>query len=99
MAHARHIGYGDGDDPSAMTLTLGPEQLVIRRRYEAASIFNDFLVAGWFLVGSILFLYPDWEPVGVWLFIIGSAQFMLRPTLRLAHRIHLRHVPPSRWEM
>ena len=86
-------------DDALVTLTLGPEQLVIRRRYETVSILNDFLVAAWFLVGSVLFLYPSLERAGIWLFVVGSAQFMARPTIRLAHRIHLKRLPASHWDM
>lgn len=89
----------DQADQPTVTLTLGPEQLVIRRRYETASILNDFLVAAWFLVGSVLFLYPSLERWAVWLFILGSAQFMVRPTIRLLHRVHLRRLPASHWDM
>jgi len=85
-------------DP-AVTLTLGHEQLVIQQRYQTVSILNDFLIAGWFLIGSVLFLYPAWERWGVWLFVIGSAQFMVRPMIRLAHRIHLRQIPSGNWDM
>lgn len=84
------------DNP--LTLRLGPEELVIRRRYETASIANDFLIAIWFLVGSIFFLYPSLERAAVWLFIIGSFQFLLRPMIRLASHIHLQRTPQSRWE-
>ncbi|HKJ94789.1 MAG TPA: YrhK family protein [Gammaproteobacteria bacterium] len=86
-------------DSGTVTITLGHEQLVIRQRYEAISIFNDFLIATWFLVGSVFFLFPTLKEAGVWLFIIGSAQFMGRPALRLAHRLHLRRLPASTWEM
>ncbi|WP_355659675.1 YrhK family protein [Halomonas salifodinae] len=83
---------------SPLTLHLGREELVVRRRYETLSIANDFLIAIWFLAGSILFLYPSMERVAVWLFIIGSCQFLIRPTIRLASHIHLQRVPPSHWE-
>ncbi len=84
------------DDP--LTFTIGHEQLQIRRRYELASIFNDFLIAIWFLLGSILFLFPSYETAAIWLFIIGSFQFLLRPSLRLASHIHLQRIPESEWE-
>lgn len=87
------------DRSHTVTITLGHEQLVIRRRYEAASILNDFLIAAWFLVGSIFFLYPSLKEAGVWLFIIGSAQFMMRPLVRLAQHLHLQRTPASSWEM
>lgn len=82
----------------ALTITLGREELVIRRRYETASIFNDFLIAVWFVAGSILFLVPAVSGAAAWLFVVGSVQFLLRPTIRLAHRFHLQRIPQSRWE-
>jgi hypothetical protein len=84
------------DNP--LTLTLGHEQLVIRRRYEVASIINDFFIAIWFLAGSIIFLYPSLEKIAAWLFIIGSVQFLARPTIRLIAHLHLRRVPKSHWQ-
>ena len=62
------------DNP--LTLKLGREELIIRRRYEVVSIINDFFIAIWFLVGSILFLFPEYEKAAIWLFIIGSFQFL-----------------------
>ena len=84
------------DNP--LTLTLGHEQLIIRQRYEVISIVNDFLIASWFLIGSVLFLFPHWETVGVWLFIVGSVQFLIRPTIRLIAHIHIQRVPESHWQ-
>ncbi|PTY38399.1 hypothetical protein BGP77_11845 [Saccharospirillum sp. MSK14-1] len=83
------------DNP--LTLQLGHEQLVIRRRYEVLSIVNDFLIAIWFFVGSVLFLFPSQETLAVWFFIVGSFQFLIRPTLRLASHIHLQRIPSSQW--
>tara|TARA_B100001179_G_scaffold215432_1_gene185634 strand:- start:226 stop:501 length:276 start_codon:yes stop_codon:yes gene_type:complete len=84
------------DEP--LTLKLGREELVIRQRYEVLSILNDFLIAIWFLVGSILFLFPEYEKLAIWLFIVGSFQFLVRPTLRLASHLHLQRLPESQWE-
>lgn len=81
-----------------LTIVLGRDEIVIRRRYETASIANDFLIALWFLVGSVMFLYPSLEQDGVWLFILGSIQFLIRPTIRLASHIHLKRIPSSQWE-
>ena len=81
-----------------LTLRIGHVELVIRRRYELLSITNDFLIAIWFLVGSILFLFPEYETVAIWLFTIGSFQFLIRPTIRLASHIHVQRVPPSHWD-
>lgn len=81
-----------------LTLRFGDEELIIRRRYEMLSIINDFFIAIWFLVGSILFLFPSQETAAIWLFIIGSFQFLIRPTIRLISHIHLQRVPSSQWE-
>lgn len=80
-----------------LTFIMGHEELVIRRRYEVLSIANDFLIAILFLAGSILFLFPALTTTAVWLFIIGSFQFLIRPTLRLASHLHLQRVPESHW--
>ncbi|MGO1500773.1 MAG: YrhK family protein [Marinobacter sp.] len=85
------------DNP--ITLTIGHEQLIIRRRYEVVSIINDFFIAIWFLLGSVFFLYPSLEKAAVWLFIIGSFQFLIRPTIRLLAHIHIQRVPDSHWQM
>ena len=84
------------DDP--LTVHLGHEELVIRKRYETLSIANDFFIAIWFLVGSILFLYPSLAEPAAWLFIIGSFQFLVRPALRLIGHIHLKRLPASQWD-
>ncbi|MBS3809140.1 MAG: YrhK family protein [Desulfobacterales bacterium] len=81
-----------------LTIKIGREELVIRRRYEVLSIINDFLIGTEFLVGSALFLFPAKEAAGVWMFIIGSFQLLIRPTIRLAGSIHLKRIPQSRWE-
>lgn len=93
-----HFRENGMSNERSITITLGHEQLQIRDRYETASIFNDFLIALWFLVGSVFFLFPSLQEAGTWLLVIGSFQFLVRPTIRLAHRLHLRRIPESRWE-
>lgn len=98
MTAATGRGAQEGDDAD-LVIRMGHEELRIRRRYQTASIFNDFLIGLWFLVGSIAFFWPDWVDFGTWLFVVGSAQLLIRPVIRLAHRIHLRPMPAGRWEM
>lgn len=83
---------------NSLTVRIGNEELIIRRRYEVLSILNDFLIAIWFLAGSILFLYPELEKAAIWLFIIGSLQFLMRPLIRLVSHIHIRRIPSNQWE-
>lgn len=85
----------DKTNENTLILRIGAEELIIRRRYEAASIFNDFLIALWFIVGSVCFLVPSWETVGAWIFLIGSIQFLVRPSIRLARHIHLKRLPTA----
>lgn len=81
-----------------LTIRIGHEEVVIRRRYEMLSITNDFLIAIWFLLGSVLFLFPEYETAAIWMFIIGSFQFLIRPTIRLASHLHVQRIPSSHWE-
>lgn len=85
MPTARH-------EDNALDIRLGHEEVVISQRYEVASIVNDILIAVWFLVGSILFFSPATTTAGTVLFVIGSVQMMIRPTIRLARRVHLQRV-------
>ncbi|GAA0589603.1 YrhK family protein [Actinomadura livida] len=75
---------------SSIHLRIGPDELVIRRRYETLSIANDFGAALLFLVGSVLFLSESTVRTGTWLFVVGSVMFLLRPTIRLSRRFHLQ---------
>jgi hypothetical protein len=73
-------------------LRIGHEELVLRQRYELASISNDILVALWFIVGSVMFFSAAWTDTGVWCFLIGSVELLIRPVIRLARLFHIRRV-------
>ena len=78
--------------PFEIDLPGSGRELVLRRRYETISILNDLLIAVWFIVGSILFFSDSTATAGTWLFLIGSVQLAIRPTIRLVRRTHLvRH--------
>ena len=76
----------------AVTVRLGRDELVIRRRYEALSIANDVLTAVWFIAGSTLFFSTSTATVATWLFLLGSVELLLRPVVRLARLVHLRRI-------
>lgn len=80
---------GHGTDPP-LTLHVGREELVIRQRYEMASVVNDILIALWFLAGSVLFFSPELLRQGTWCFVAGSAELLARPVIRLSRQVHLR---------
>lgn len=78
-----------------LTLTIGREQLRVRGIYESLSITNDFLAGVLFLVGSVLFFSESTMVAATWLFVLGSILFVMRPTIRLARRIHLGRIDPG----
>ncbi len=69
---------------------IGPDEIVLRRRYEVLSILNDLLVAVWFVIGSVLFFDEATATAGTWLFLIGSLQLLIRPVIRLARHVHIQ---------
>lgn len=82
-------------DDRTLRLPIGRDEIVIRHKYEVASIVNDIMVAAWFVVGSILFFSESTTTTGTWLFLLGSIQLMIRPLIRLARRVHLRRIGDS----
>lgn len=94
-ANRRHASASD-IDPNDFAMRIGPDEIVIRDRYEALSIANDVLIGILFLVGSMLFLWESTTTVATWLFIVGSAEFLLRPVIRLARRTHLKRFGSGR---
>lgn len=79
-----------GDKDRSLTLHLLRDELVIRQRYEFASVVNDILIALWFLAGSVMFFSPEWETAGTWCFVFGSVELLIRPVIRLSRRVHLQ---------
>ncbi|MFX0541720.1 YrhK family protein [Roseovarius sp. S4756] len=60
--------------------------------YELAYTIVDFAAAISFLIGSILFFWADYETQAIWLFVIGSVCFCLKPTIRLIREIKLLEI-------
>ncbi len=57
--------------------------------FELAHTLVDFLAAICFLIGSILFFWPVYETAAIWLFVVGSFFFAMKPTLRLVRELKL----------
>lgn len=81
-------------ESSPWVLRIGHEELLIRKRYEVVSIVNDFLIAIWFIAGSLLFFHEDTATAGTWLFLLGSCELAVRPVIRLARHVRLRRLRP-----
>lgn len=73
-----------------LTVHIGHDELIIRRRYEVVSICNDILIALWFIAGSIMFFYSDLMVPGTWCFLLGSIELLIRPLIRLTRLVHIR---------
>lgn len=64
--------------------------IIIQRRYEALGALNDLLIAIWFLIGSFFFLNESLTQDGTWLFIVGSAQLIIKPLIKLTSLVHVK---------
>ena len=71
-------------------IEIGKYELFFKKSYKVINSINDFLIGIWFLIGSILFFYDSLKNIGIWLFILGSVQLIIRPTIKLVHDFHLR---------
>ncbi|WP_019544155.1 YrhK family protein [Streptomyces sulphureus] len=89
-------GSADGRAPhkQALVFSLGHAELIVRRRYEAASICNDVLIAVWFILGSIMFFSEAWTTTGTFCFLAGSVELLIRPLIRLSRQFHLKRFRP-----
>lgn len=87
-----NVSMHDAEGTHDLVVRLGRDELVIRRRYEVVSIVNDVLIGLWFLVGTILFFDDATVYYGTWLFLIGSIEMLIRPTIRLARHLHLQRL-------
>ncbi|MGY4688823.1 YrhK family protein [Salibacterium sp. K-3] len=74
-------------------ITLGRFEFFFQKKYTVLNTVNDFLLGLWFFIGSFFFFSESLKSIGIWLFVIGSFQLMVRPTIRLVHDFHLqKHV-------
>lgn len=71
-------------------IQMGKHDLFFKKGYDILYTINEWLLGIWFLVGSIFFYYESLKTWGVTLFVLGSVQMLIRPTIRLVHRFHLR---------
>ncbi|SIS80524.1 YrhK family protein [Neptunomonas antarctica] len=82
-------------DSNQLVLNQAPKHITIQRRYEVLGAINDFLIAMWFLIGSFFFLTASLVESGTWLFVVGSAQLLIKPTLKLISLVHVSRVYDS----
>ncbi|RBO83316.1 YrhK family protein [Marinomonas aquiplantarum] len=76
-------------------IQLGQKHLIVQRRYEAIGALNDLLIGIWFLIGSFFFLSDALVEDGTWLFILGSAQLLIKPAIKLVSLLHIGRIHPQ----
>lgn len=79
-------------------IKMGRHDLFFKKGYQIWYTVNDFLLGIWFLIGSVFFFYESTKTWGVILFVLGSAQMLIRPTIRLIHRFHLKKHYEQKYE-
>lgn len=84
----------DQQTSNALEIDIGSDHIVVQRRYEVAGAVNDLLIAIWFLIGSFFFFDESLTYSGTWLFVVGSAQLMIKPMIKLAGFIHIGRIHP-----
>ncbi|UTW01571.1 YrhK family protein [Marinomonas rhizomae] len=47
------------------------------------------MIAVWFLIGSFFFLNDSLVESGTWLFVVGSAQLIIKPLIKLISLVHV----------
>lgn len=72
--------------------SLTPQHSRLSSNYELLYAINDFLAGATFVIGSVLFFKHSTETAGVWLFLIGSILFTVRPGIRVIRNLHLLHI-------
>jgi hypothetical protein len=84
--------------PNDLIVDLGQKQIIIQRRYEVLGAVNDFIIAVYFLIGSFFFLNDSLITSGTWLFVVGSAHLLIKPTIKLTSLVHVKRVYDTKIE-
>lgn len=80
------------EDSDAIIKVSRRREVLIHRRYEAAGIATDLMIALFFVTGSILYLLDDTATAARWVYLLGSLGFFGRPAIRLARRVQLERL-------
>ncbi len=78
-------------DPSLTTRS--PRHAELARRYQVLRTAVDFGAALCFVVGSAFFFFESTTRAALWLFLIGSILFAVKPTIDVIRSLHLARLP------
>jgi hypothetical protein len=71
-------------------IKIGKYEIFFRKNVGILDTVNNLMIALWFLLGSILFFFESMEIVRICLYIVGSVQLLVRPTIKLIQDISIR---------
>ncbi|GAB4348266.1 MAG: hypothetical protein Kow0026_02570 [Oricola sp.] len=74
------------------TRNLSTRHEMLFAAYELASTLVQVTAGFMFLVGSWMFFYKALETPAIWLFVIGSALFVIGPSLKLVRELHYARI-------
>lgn len=79
------------DEKNFLDIHLGTYELSFNKKYRLISLLNDFTLGLLFLIGSVFFLFEPLKTAGAILFIVGSAQLLARPIIKILHAFQFYH--------
>ncbi|PWW28191.1 YrhK-like protein [Cytobacillus oceanisediminis] len=77
-------------------IEMGKYRMIIERRYQVLSFFNDLLLGVLYLIGSILFLTDVSKVVSISFFLAGSIMMIIRAGLNILKDLHVRKVTKNK---
>lgn len=80
----------------AIDVEVGHHKILIGKRYGLIYTLNDIFIAVWFIIGSICFFNESTKTIGVWLFLLGSIELLIRPVIRIIRNSHLKRISNKR---
>ena len=80
------------DENKFLDIQMGTYEVSFSKKYRFIALINDFMIGLEFLVGSALFLFESTLTAGTILFIIGSAQLLARPVIKIMHAFHFSRI-------
>ncbi|GAA0593078.1 hypothetical protein GCM10009001_06480 [Virgibacillus siamensis] len=86
------------DEQQFLDIHVGTFELSFSKKYRYIALINDLTLGLEFLIGSAFFLFEPLKTAGIILFIIGSAQLLARPVIKIIHAIHFSRVKKSQQE-
>lgn len=76
------------EEKNYLDFQMGTYEVSFNKKYRFLSLLNDFTLGLEFLIGSVLFLFESTQTAGTILFIIGSAQLLARPIIKIIHAFY-----------